>query len=254
MFDTHCRSRTVMSVLLSSFMASACDSADPAVTDLSAMDVGQVDRAHTVQTADWAQMSIPQIEEEFAHQLLAEMGPAAGNPKCKLDSFQFRLIDDLVALTGPPGGFFTTSPQGIATFNDPKLEDSYIFVMTLRDVHDNVVGFGSEQEIVDLVNNQSKTTYTVTLPGRGTLMLSQRESFQVLIDAVNDMVADQEFVRVFNPPIVVVSTIPGTGKVVGGSGEFEGKTGVWQDINLVYEIDLINNVFDLGVIVQALHC
>jgi hypothetical protein len=218
------------------------------------MDVGQVDRAHTVQTADWGQLPIPQIEEDFAQQLLAEMGPAAGNPKCKLDSFRWRITDDLVALTSPPGGFFTTFPQGIPTFDAPKLDNSYIFVVTMRDVHNNVVGFASEQELVDLVNNESKTSYTVTLPDRGTLMLTQRESFQVLIDAVNDMVADQEFVRVFNPPLVVISTIPGTGKVVGGSGEFEGRVGVWQDINIVYEIDLINNEYDLGVIVQALHC
>jgi hypothetical protein len=257
MFDTHCRSRAVMTALLAlPVAASACDpAADPAASDLEIMDVGQVPRADTVQIADSGHMPIPSIEEEeFAQQLLAEMGPAAGNPKCKFDSFRFRLADDLIALTSPPGGFFTAFPAGIPTFDDAVLEDSYIFVVTMRDAQHNVVGFASEQEVVDLVNNKTKTAWAITVPDRGTLMLTERESVQVLVDAVSDMVADQELVRVFDPPLVVVSTIPGTGKVAGGSDEFANAVGVMQEINTVYEIDLINNEYDIGVVVQVLHC
>lgn len=234
-------------------LLTACDpSTDPAAVQLE--DSGQL----PVAPADArlrAGSTIPEIASESAERLLAAADPAVkAKGKCKLDTFQFRLPEDAIAIATPPGGFFTPFPHGIPTFDDPILQDSYIFVITMRDLANNIVGYASEQEVVDLVVNESKTSYTLTLPGRGTLMLAQLESFQVLIDAVDDMIADGVLVRTFDPPLVEVLTIPGTGKVVGGSEEFNKAKGIMQEIGVVYEIDLVNNAFELGIIVQALHC
>lgn len=251
--DTHCRFCTVKKAKTALFSilvtAIACD---PAV-ESDVTDAGQVDRDGTIQADDLLSVPRTELEGELADLLISEADPAALFG-CKLDTFRFRLANDAVAIATPPGGFFTPFPVGIPTFDDPKLQDSYVFLVTMRDLDNNVVGYASEQEVVDLVNNKSQTSYTVTLPDRGTLMLTERESFQVLMDAVDDMIADGEMVRTFNPPLVKVLTIPGTGKVVGGSGEFENAFGVMQEIGVVYKIDLTNNEFDLGVIVQALHC
>jgi len=250
--DTHCRLGLAMTAALFSLTVTAagCDSADES-TDDDLRDAAP-ERAAPTPTVQAEPVAVPKIGSEFEQILIDQAGPAAW--KCKLDTFQFRLANDTIASTTPPGGFFTPFPHGISTFDDPKLEDAYLFVVTMRDINNNVVGFASEHELVDLVNNKAQTSYTITLPGRGTLMMTERESFEVLIDAVNDMVADGELVRTFSPPLVEVLTIPGTGKVVGGSGEFKYATGVMQEIGVIHKIDLINNEFDLGVIVQALHC
>ncbi len=257
MYDTHYRFAVIFSTSLVLTIAGACDdTADPVTTDPSAEVLGsaQISPDRAVQTEDWGDLSVPKIADSAAKELVAQAGLAAGTSQCKLDTLHFRLRDDKVAIGTPPGGFFTPFPAEIPTFDAPVLQDTYLFAVTMHDLDGNVVGFATEQEIADLVINEGKTTYTVTLPGRGTLMLSQTESFQVLMDAVNDMIADGVYVRSFDPPLVRVLTLPGTGKVVGGSGEFEGAVGIWHEIGIVNEIDLLNNDFDLSVIVQAYHC
>jgi hypothetical protein len=255
MSDTHCRFSTSTIIALSSILisASACDSSSE--PDAVAVELPEDDDsapAQRVRSQEWGRMSVPEIAEEAGQILAAQIDPAKFG--CKLDTFQFRLINDMVAIATPPDGFFTPFPHGIPNFDAPALEDAYVFLVTMRDLNNNVVGFASEQEVVDLVANTSKTSYTITLPARGTLMLTERESFQVLIDAANQMVADEEYVRTFDPPLVEVLTIPGTGRVVGGSGEFAHSFGLMQEIGIIYKIDLLNNEFDVGVIVQALHC
>jgi hypothetical protein len=239
---------SLLSILVS---GSACDSG----VELADTGPGAVDDLQPLRVAAASESRlVPEIAAEAADKLTLGPGSLPAKGKCKLDTFQFRLVNDTVAITSPPGGFFTVFPQGIPTFDDPKLENGFLVVVTMRDVDDNIVGFASEQEIIDYGSYESETSYTLTLPDRGTLMLTERESFKVLIDAVEDMIMDQELVRTFDPPIVEVLTLPGTGRVVGGSGEFQGAHGVMQEIGIIYGIDLINNEYDLGVIVQALHC
>ena len=200
------------------------------------------------------ELSKAELIVESQQLLYAATGAESVPANCTIETFQERVADDQLAITGPPNSIWTPFPVGIPELSQPGLEDGYFFSFTMRDIHDDVVGFASEQEIVDLINNESDTTWTVTVPTRGTLIMTQRESFQVLIDEIDDMVANQDLVRVYNPPLIELLTIPGTGKVAGGTGDFANAGGVMIELGVIYEIDLINNEFDVGGIVHALVC
>lgn len=256
MTDTHPLFHTTSMAVISSLLLFGVAGCDPSFDEEAAdFEPGAPEPlvARPVGAERGPTIDLATVASEYG-ELLAAAGPAEAFGKCKLDTWRFRLPEDGVAITTPPNGFFTPFPPGIPTFDEPGLEDSYIFVVKMRNLANEVVGYASEQELANLETAEGKTSYTLTLPDRGTLFLYQRESFQILLDAVDDMIADGELVRTFDPPLVEVLTIPGTGRVVGGSEEFLGAIGVMQEIGIVYKIDLLNNEFDLAVIVQAFHC
>lgn len=247
---------TTAALLATLVSVGACDQPDDSSdVDLELVQEGDdlIIPAEVAQIDGWEFMSPAEIAVESAKQLAAPT-PETANAGCTLDTFKFRTTTNTIAVTSAPGQLLPPFPLDIPTFDDPVLADGFIAVVTLEDVNGDVVGFGSEQEILDFAELESDTTYTLTIPGRGTLMLEQRESFEILVDTINDMIADQEYQRTFNPPIVEVLTLPGQGKVVGGTGEFAHDHGVWVEIGIIHGIDLINSSFDLEVIIQALHC
>ncbi|NVB40557.1 hypothetical protein G6O69_22135 [Pseudenhygromyxa sp. WMMC2535] len=163
-----------------------------------------------------------------------------------IEVFHFQ-FSDIFAINLVPTGLFPPRPDDIDTFIEPELEDGFIAAFKAFDLQGNLIGFGTEQEVLDFANAETATTFTLTLPERGTLMFGEQEDIAPLLDEVNDMDASQDYVRTYDPPRVDVSTIPGTGRIIGGTGEFENITGSAIEIGVTHSIDLIEREFDLEV-------
>ncbi len=69
--------------------------------------------------------------------------------------------NDLIAASFAPGGFLAPVPAGIALLSDPGLEQGGLFAVKLRDVANQVIGFGTEQQEVDFPTARVKTTWTL---------------------------------------------------------------------------------------------
>jgi hypothetical protein len=170
-----------------------------------------------------------------------------------LENFYFASADDdYLAISTAPDVLFAPFPDGIQPL-PPEIDDGFILAFTLHDEQGNVIGFGSEQEVLDLENAYGHTTYTLTINGRGTLIFAQDEDFAWLLDEVDDMVADQEFVREYDPAIVEVSTVPGTNRIIGGTGEFAGAKGWAREFSIVNKLDLITREHDTAIALQVLY-
>ena len=233
------------------------------VASLSACDEGQdrdpVEAQLQAESAvedievDWDAVPLPPaVAAAEGLDIQIEQAPTAGPGGWQFEIENFSLTtNDIFALTGAPGGLFAPIPAGIAAFDEPILAPGFMIASKIFNDEGEVIGFGTEQEILDFQNLSAKTTYTLTLPGRGTLMVEQDEDLSFLIDEVSDMVMDGEFVRSYETPLVNENSIPGTGRVIGGTGEFEHAKGVVREIGIINELNLITGVHDLEVIVQV---
>lgn len=168
-----------------------------------------------------------------------------------MEFFYFEAPEDVISITSAPGNLFAPTPAGIPLFTEPELAEGFMVSFKVYDQNHDLVGFGTEQEIVDLPGEIAYTTYTLTLPGRGTLMLKQQEDIGPLLAEVAEMGATQDLVREYNPPWVMLSTIPGTGRIVGGTGEFAHAKGVVREFGVTYGIDLTTQTFDIAVVLQV---
>lgn len=167
------------------------------------------------------------------------------------ESFVYAVPADTIAVTSAPGGLFPPSPADIPLFTEPELANGFLAAVKIHDVYGDVIGFGTEQEVLDLPSELGETTYTLTLPERGTLMLAQTEDLAPFLAEINDMIATNDLIRSYDPPMVIVNSIPGTGRIIGGTGEFEHADGHAREIGVTHEINLIEGSFDLEVIVQV---
>ncbi len=237
-----------LSALLAPF-SSGCDEADE-----PSNDPAQFARApESVDFEfDWSAVPLPtpseaaQLEFEGPPEVPASFGPWT------VESFSY-FTPDFFALAAAPGGLFAPLlPDGVDPF-PPELGSGFFVGFTMFDGDNELVGFGSEQEVIDFEAATGETAYTLTIPGRGSLMLTQVEEFPYLFEEIDDMIANQEFVRVYDPPLVNIHTVPGTAKVVGGSGEFFKAKGLWREISIVKKIDLLTGVNDVGAIIQVAH-
>lgn len=146
--------------------------------------------------------------------------------------------DDYIAATLAPGAFPAPFPTGIATLDEPAVQSGLLLAGKVRDDDGNVVGFATEQADVDYVALVSHATWTLTIPGRGSLFLSQDEDLRPLFQILGEMQAGGELERTYAPALVVETTLPGTGVVIGGTGEFEDARGTFREVDDVHSLSL----------------
>jgi hypothetical protein len=238
-------------------VTSACDTGESIASSTDAIEAAQVEAQLEAELAladaevivDWDEVPLPAI---------AGVTPAFDVPPASqakkpwtVESFYFTSANFL-SLTQMEGGLFAPLPVGMPTL-PPELEDGFLLGFTFYDQNDEIVGFGTEQEVLDLADASGVTTYTLTIPGRGTIMLAHDEEFAYLFEELDDMVADQEFVREFDPPLVNIHTVPGSAKIIGGTGEFDHIKGSWREISLVYELNLLTGLHEVGIVLQILY-
>jgi hypothetical protein len=173
-----------------------------------------------------------------------------GGWQFEIETFWFH-SSDIFALTTAADSLFAPVPANIALFEADELASGQFVGFEFRDDNDVIIGFGSEQLDIDFQELEAQPTYTFTVPGRGALVIAQREDIGYVIDEVNDMVANDEYVRVYDPPWVTESTIPGTGKVIGGTGEFAGAKGVAREFVVIYKLDLLTGMHEFTDVIQV---
>jgi hypothetical protein len=240
-------------------MVSACDTDESiaASTDASAAEPVEAELAF-----DWDSVALPAIPGIGPGMpgmpgigVTPAFEPPPATPVVQpwtAESFYLSSEANFLTLTSMEGGLFAPLPMGMPSL-PPELEDGFLLGFTFSDENGEIVGFGTEQEVLDLVDATGETTYTLTIPGRGSLMLAQGEEFAYMFEEINDMVADQEFVREFDPPLVNIHTVPGSARIIGGTGEFAHVKGFWREISIIYKLDLLTGLHEVGAILQILH-
>lgn len=145
----------------------------------------------------------------------------------------FRAPDDGIAATHDGRKPIRVFPAGIAPLDDEALASAFVLVAKARNRDGEIVGFASEMEDVapetDILRGRMvmRSTWTVELPGRGTLFCDQVEDASEFARKV----AAPAFLlgQTWDAPWTFVTTIGpgpgGRGVIVGGTGEFEGATG-----------------------------
>lgn len=145
---------------------------------------------------------------------------------------------DYIAASLAPGAFPASFPAGVGQLAEPAIQHGALLAGKLRDASGAVVGFATEQAELDFVGLVSTSTWTLTVPGRGTLLLSQREDLTLLAQILGDMQATGQLERTYEPPLEVVTTL-GAGIVVGGTGEFAGARGSFREVDFVESLSLL---------------
>jgi hypothetical protein len=150
-----------------------------------------------------------------------------------------------MAATLADGGFVAPFPAGIPRLDEPAIRDGLILLAKLEDAAGNVVGFASEHDVLDLANAVSDDTWTLTIPGRGTLFLSHVETLAPLLSFLSEMIASGQLERTWDPPYVLTTTVPRTGKVVGGTGEFAHVHGRFREIDALRHLSLLTGALEV---------
>ena len=153
--------------------------------------------------------------------------------------YTFSTETDVIAMTMASDGLFAGIPVGIDGLDEPAIHNGFIGSARLYESGGPLVGFATKHEEFLPPSPTSLSTFTLTLPGRGTLFIEGVQDVEPFYDQLWDMLASGDLVRTFDPPLTVVSTVPRTGRIVGGSGEFARVRGVWRETQALHELDLI---------------
>jgi len=146
--------------------------------------------------------------------------------------------DDGIATTHSGDKPLPLYPAGIGTLSDDAIKAGFILLTRLRDKDGHVIGFTSEQEVVsaesDLTKGVLKTasTWTLTIPSRGTIFLDEVENQTEFIQTAaapalmqgKEWTGEQTFVTTAGPHA------SGQGLVTGGTGEFAGISGTFAEV------------------------
>ncbi len=156
------------------------------------------------------------------------------------ETFTFHAPDDGIAAThdGHPSKPVKAFPAGIGLLNDPNLRAGFVLLAKARNRDGEVVGFASEMEEVAPQSNimqgrmQMLSTWTLELPGRGTIFMYETEDASEFAKKV--VVPALALGKTWDQPWTFTTTTgprpDGRGTIVGGTGEFEGITGSFVEV------------------------
>ena len=149
------------------------------------------------------------------------------------ETLYFHAPDDGIAATHDGRKPIRVFPDGIGALDDKALASAFVLVAKARNRDGEIVGFASEMEDVapetDILRGRMvmRSTWTVELPGRGTLFCDQVEDASEFARKV--VMPAFLLGRTWDVPWTFITTVgpgpQGRGVIVGGTGEFEGVTG-----------------------------
>jgi hypothetical protein len=157
-----------------------------------------------------------------------------------LETFYFHAPEDGIAAThdGEESKPVKPFPQGIGRLDDAHLRSAFVLLAKARNAAGEVVGFASEMEEVAPGSNilqgrmQMLSTWTLELPGRGTIFMVETEDASEFAKKV--IVPALVLGKTWDQPWTFTTTTgpraDGRGTIVGGSGEFEGVTGSFVEV------------------------
>ncbi|WP_099023726.1 hypothetical protein [Mycolicibacterium palauense] len=159
-----------------------------------------------------------------------------------LETFYLEEPGDIVAITHDGNKPVPPFPDDIATFDADSLSSGMALVTKVRNADDEIVGFAVEQEEVTADSSVMRgrmrmyTSWTLTLPGRGTIFMYEIEdgskfAREVVIPALTGV---REFQADGEPYYFVTTDGPnpdGTGQIIGGTGDFAGISGHFRELS-----------------------
>jgi len=159
---------------------------------------------------------------------------------------------DTLNITLGPGSFIAPFPAGTPLLTDPALASAFVSDFKVRDGSGAVVGVGSELEEISFASLVAKSNWTIVLPGRGTIFGAQQEDVAPLFAIVNDMISRGVFEQTFDPPLVIQTTVPGSGSIIGGTGEFDGAKGTMVETDTLYFLSLVTGTLTVSDSVEII--
>ncbi|MDY6999095.1 MAG: hypothetical protein SW019_21075 [Actinomycetota bacterium] len=159
-----------------------------------------------------------------------------------LETFYLEQPGDILAITHDGNKPVPPYPDDIPTFDAASLSRGMALVAQVRNSAGDVVGFAVEQEEVtpdsSILQGRMRmyTTWTLTLPGRGTIFLYQIEdgrdfAREIVVPALTGV---REFHADGEPYYFVTTAGPnpdGTGQIVGGTRDFAGISGTFRELS-----------------------
>lgn len=149
------------------------------------------------------------------------------------ETLYFHAPEDGIAATHDGRKPIRVFPDGIAPLDNKALASAFVLVAKARNRAGEIVGFASEMEDVapetDILRGRMvmRSTWTIELPGRGTLFCDQMEDASEFARKV--VMPAFLLGQTWDAPWTFVKTIgpgpQGRGVIVGGTGEFAGVTG-----------------------------
>jgi len=130
-------------------------------------------------------------------------------------------------------------PEGVGVLSDEHVRSGFAWLTKLRDEQGTVIGFASEQAVIDPNSNlmqgrlMTTTSWTLTIPERGTIFLEQSENQSELARQV--VLPALAIGKPWNAAATFVTSVGpaanARGRIAGGTGEFRGITGSFVEVN-----------------------
>jgi hypothetical protein len=164
-------------------------------------------------------------------------GPAADPDGYIREVFATESPEQALAVTHDGDKPIPAHPDGVGLLTDAKIRKGFMLLVKFNNAAGEVVGYGSEQEVVrdesSIMTGRMimDTTWTVTLPGRGTIFLSEVEDASEF--AKKAVIPALKEGKDWTTPWTFITTVgpkDGKGVVVGGTGEFAGVTGTFTEV------------------------
>ena len=155
-----------------------------------------------------------------------------------LETFQMEAPEDGIAVTHSGDKPMPPYPQGIGVLSDDRIKQGFVLLTKLRDKAGDIIGFTSEQEVLSSQSNLAQgrlmtaSTWTLTIPGRGTIFLYEAEDQSEFVKkaALPALALGKEW----NEPWTFVTTAgphpDRRGDIVGGTEEFAGISGTFVEV------------------------
>ena len=154
------------------------------------------------------------------------------------ETLHFLLPEDGIAVTHGGNVPFPAAPPGVPTFTEDALKRGFALLVRVRDAQGRVVGLAAELEVHpqgDMLAESLEwdTDWILVLPGRGILTLHQVEhSNELGPKVINPTLASgMDWVGDWTIQTTVGPGPGGRGVILGGSGEFEGSTGSFIEVD-----------------------
>ncbi len=132
-------------------------------------------------------------------------------------------------------------PPGMRSLEGTPAQSTFLLTVTLRDEANEIIGIAAELEDFSTPLEENKpfeVWWLLLLPGRGALYIHQFEHFPQALEDVFAEAAEsgEAWEGSFAATTTLGSAVGGKGRVVGGTGEFEGAHGTVTESMIVSSV------------------
>ncbi len=155
-----------------------------------------------------------------------------------VETFTVKAPADIIAVTHNGSSIIDPKPAGIALLDEPALQSGLLLIAKIRNEEGEIVGVAVESQETDAASNpllgkmRMNTDWTILLPARGTIFVTQIED----AGAVGKRILPTVMLgKEWNGQADFVSTAgpgpSGRGVIIGGTREFQGIAGSFVEVS-----------------------